>query len=210
MPTGDSPAHFCHWLLKPTDSPSPALDAATSTSHSSGIRGEQWQGRLWALKPWHKYLQPDLQPQKVYLTSLKIEWQLRKNMQAQVHYLKMVTSSRKPGGRQGRKGWSSHLNIAITQLLTFQVSFLRRNWNQSNNTGKRMEIIVMAQKQRQKSFYVPPFNKRKSNFETAASQTQAHALRQGLGLVLFLFISQFPCLFSFFPLPVAARAAQGK
>lgn len=73
-----------------------------------------------------------------------------------------------------------------------------------------MEIIIMAQKQKQKSFYVPPFNKTKSNFETAASQTQAHALRQGIGLGLFLFISQFPCLFSFFPLLVAARAAQGK
>lgn len=73
-----------------------------------------------------------------------------------------------------------------------------------------MEIIVMAQKQKQKSFYVPHFNKRKSNFETAASLTQAHALRQGLGWVLFLFISQFPCLLSFFPLPVAARAVRGK
>ena len=73
-----------------------------------------------------------------------------------------------------------------------------------------MEIITLAQKQKQKSFYVPPFNKRKSNFETAASQPQAHTPRQGLGLVLFLFISQFPCLFSFFPLPVAARAVQGK
>lgn len=35
-----------------------------------------------------------------------------------------------------------------------------------------MEIIIMAQKQKQKSFYVPPFNKRKSNFETAASLTK--------------------------------------
>lgn len=73
-----------------------------------------------------------------------------------------------------------------------------------------MEIIIMAQNQKQTSFYVPPFNKRKSHFETAASLTRAHAPRQGLGLGLFLFISQFPCLFSFFPLLVAARAAWGK
>lgn len=71
----------------------------------------------------------------------------------------MVTSARKPEGTQGRKGWSNHLNAAITQLLTFQVSFLRRNWKQSSNTEKHMEIIIMAEKQKQKSFYVPPFDK---------------------------------------------------
>lgn len=122
----------------------------------------------------------------------------------------MVTSARKLGGMQDRKGWCNHLNAAIKQPLTLQISFLRRNWKQSNTTEKCMEMIIMAQKQKQKSFYVPPFNKRKSNFETAASQTQAHAPRQELGLDLFLFISQFPCLFSFFPLPVAATAAWGK
>lgn len=107
------------------------------------------------------------------------------------------------------KGWGNHLNAAITQLLTFQTSFLRRNWKQSNNTERHTETIIMAQKQKQKSFYVP-FNKRKSDCKTAASQTQAHTTRQGPGLGLFLFISQFPCLFSFFALLVAARAEQGK
>lgn len=100
----------------------------------------------------------------------------------------------------GRKATPSS---AITQIFAFPLSFLRRNWKQSNTTEKHMEIIIMAQKQKQKSFYVPCFNKRKS-----AWLTWTHAPRQGLGLILFLFISQFPCLFSFFPLPVAARAAR--
>lgn len=107
------------------------------------------------------------------------------------------------------KGWGNHLNAAITQLLTFQPSFLRRNWKQSNNTERHTETIIMAQKQKQKSFYVP-FNKRKSDCETAASETQAHIARQGPGLGLFLFISQFPCLLSFLALLVAAQPGQSR
>lgn len=195
-----SPALNTHRARQVDVSTAAALVLTVSTSQE----GHTTEAPAQAFAAW-----PGTSKKKIYLVSLKTKWQLRKPGGLEFTTWQ-VASARQFGSKQVRKAWSNHLNAAITQLLIFQVSFLRRNWKQSSTTEKWMEIIMMAQKQKQKSFYVPPFNKRKSNFETAASLTGAHAPRQGLGLVLFLFISQFPCLFSFFPLPVAARAMQGK
>lgn len=101
----------------------------------------------------------------------------------------------------GRKDWSNPLTCSNTGFC-FYTKFPWKKMKANQIPQKNTWKFSLWHKSR-KAFMCLLLTK-----EILFDWLEPTPPRQGLGLVLFLFISQFPCLFSFFPLLVAARAAQ--